>query len=1448
LFIFDLVSFLSYSWFFRNPIFLSYNPILTFTLTLSITGFGFILLYNDAPARFRQKSFLYIVLPSIVISFPTFVYFLIIAGLSIPVFSIIPLIVAINFGVFLFYLCIGIYQWRISWAIWKSGWYAWNILPFANFFIIYQSLTGVDVFTNALKLGVFDINGSFILSMIICSLFFLPVVYTKIKKYFSSIVFIVWGESLFLLYWISQNLFVTDLWLRNLSFILFSVVLLMPLLAIFKFWKIISIFWIFPLTIINVSFLFFYLLSIGLSLEITISIDILVIGLFLIVYSFFPNIRSVGAVLICAYFTSLIGIFLTIYFVLYSIIQHTIFSINISLLVFGFTLFSSKYLKLPKRIIDLCLSWILIINFSWLTFNTFSLFPGLLFLAFSLALTVGGCSFFIFNRYKMKFRINKTIPYLTVAVGTSFSITSLIFIIFRASPGILISTFSSVFILFLYFIFIEYRYFLWFLIPIPITTPILEFLLIFEVIQPYWVLTWAMLYLITFQILINIFKNLVKEETSEIKNSILKLYKDKNQVRWLNLTCFLLNSICVSLFIAILVPSLLKDVLFTEILIIYQICDFLIIWPILFLFCMKYIKRSELDVKVKDLLRYFNIISFSLYIIIPIALGINLLLFLLFINFNFIISIYLLLLIITGTIFIESFIFDNNFFYLLFNSTRNKFNLCSWFGFCNILSLFLYLYHQNLFFLVLTFSILNLISTYFLSYLDISKQIISNLRLILIYNSFIWGAFFIGSLISEGLIILFEELRGFTYYSLLFQNSSLILYLLSLLFVKIETKVKIRLEFILFLLFQGLLAINLFYIFFLLDYLNFLLINLVILVEICLTFKTVKFINTILIKQKHPNFFPKMYSILVLILYFELSIMMYGLVNLLLGIFESILISVLTLFLLTLLDIYIIKRIDKSYTTLVHTITFFAISLILFVILNSYAFRYPFLLSLEVLIFVSMQFYTNYSLFNSVKLFYPEKTETLKKIELNIRQLLGASFYVTICLFVLQALILQKFELQLILLILSLIIHGLMILDGALLKFLQKANNYVKIFSWILIMIFTSSYLIWIFITYFISFLLSVIPIIIIFIVIELAYLFRLVAFWQFIASNKIKIRFYLIVLTYLNFITWPLYFFNLNLFIDLNLIIGSLFILLFITLIDEVLNEGFKKSLRKYSFLIFAGLVSIDTFILLGFMPQFDLILNLSISSLVFIIFLIIQIKPFKGHSYLAFFFWVTISLILSLIVYRISLSFVGFGIIISLSLIIYPFVFLLEELREIFNNLIDYLTRFFRHLNILIKNTFIKILIFIKMHYKSLWIVFSIFMAILFGIFLSPIMLNVLHPIHSTLLMFPIFGILYSLIPSKKSDDANITFRHRMYRLVITWSSIIIVLFTFITPVWYIFTIWISIWIIGAILLPYIRFKERSENISIKWRFYTLIILIFLLIILGIIVGIQIYINFFQ
>ena len=576
--VFDLVSFISYFLLFNQPRYVGFNPILTFTLTMGITGFFFVLLFNKSPVNFRKTSF-YFVLLAIILCIPTFLYFFIVSSFSIPFNDPIPIIFSINIGIVLFYLCVGIYQWRISWAIWKSGWYAWNLLPFVNFIVIYKSLSGVDIIANSSSLFG-TVTGPSIMSIIICSLFFLPVIYTKIKNHFSKLIFLVWGESLFLLYWISQNLFLSNLVLTNILFILFAVLLLMPLLIGLKYWKIVSVFWI-TLIAINASFLLFYLVSIGVSVEVTISIDILVIGLLMIIYSFFPNVRSIGIILIISYFIVLAGIFMTVYFIILSIIQNYLFAVNVSLMVVGFSLFSSKSVKLSHRIIDLCLSWILIFNFAWLTFNTFSLIPKLELFAFFLALTVLGCSFFIFNKYKLKFHINRAIPLFVVAIGATSSITSLFSIFLKVSPYMLISIFSGIFLIFLYFIIIEYRHFLWSLIPIPLALPVLELLLSIEIIRSMWILaflTFSITYITFFQVIFNIFKNYKREDTiemkyegddtTEMKNSMKKIFQDKDQIKLVNFISFILNSLFISLFISILVPILQNQFLFNQIILI----------------------------------------------------------------------------------------------------------------------------------------------------------------------------------------------------------------------------------------------------------------------------------------------------------------------------------------------------------------------------------------------------------------------------------------------------------------------------------------------------------------------------------------------------------------------------------------------------------------------------------------------------------------------------------------------------------------------------------------------------------------------------------------------------------------------------------------------------------------------------------------------------------------
>jgi hypothetical protein len=92
-----------------------------------------------------------------------------------------------------------------------------------------------------------------------------------------------------------------------------------------------------------------------------------------------------------------------------------------------------------------------------------------------------------------------------------------------------------------------------------------------------------------------------------------------------------------------------------------------------------------------------------------------------------------------------------------------------------------------------------------------------------------------------------------------------------------------------------------------------------------LLFQFVKYIYNLYLKEKHPQFLAKIYSLLVIILYLELSLLMYGLMVQFTSIIISILVSQVVLFALTIVDIYSVKKIKKGYAQLIHTISYFVI-------------------------------------------------------------------------------------------------------------------------------------------------------------------------------------------------------------------------------------------------------------------------------------------------------------------------------------------------------------------------------------------------------------------------------------------------------------------------------------------------------------------------------------------
>ncbi|MFX0059999.1 MAG: hypothetical protein ACFE8J_17010, partial [Candidatus Heimdallarchaeota archaeon] len=531
LFIFDLISYLSYAVFFNNSLFIEFNPILSFTLTLTITGLAFVSLYNKSPPVFRKRAF-YIVLTLNTISFPIFVYFLIIAAFSLSVWEPVIFIISLNIGIFLYYLSIGIYQWKISWAIWQTGWRIWIFFPIVNFLIIYESLSGLDIYTNALSLfGILEINGSFLITLVISILLSLPFWYTWIKKNFALVLFFVWGLSLFLIYWFSQNLFVENLLLTNILFSVFAILLLMPILYKMKFWKILTLLWIIS-SFINVSFLFILLADIQIPFEFNFSLVLFAAGFHFIIISFFPNLKAQkGVILICSYFVSISGIYLIIFNLIYRIILNIPISINLALIIIGLSLFSSRIFKLNQKIINFLISIILTLNFSLLTFFTFILIPENLVIATFLAITVFGGSFYVFNRFKMITPIKKIIPIAFLSIGTSFSLFFLIFNVFPNFIFIALTLLTAINIAFIYSIVKEYRFIMWYFYPIPIAFLCLQVFFIFPLFQPFIILILLGFFMYTgiFQILINAFNPATEKSDKSEDEELRSFFSDKNQ-------------------------------------------------------------------------------------------------------------------------------------------------------------------------------------------------------------------------------------------------------------------------------------------------------------------------------------------------------------------------------------------------------------------------------------------------------------------------------------------------------------------------------------------------------------------------------------------------------------------------------------------------------------------------------------------------------------------------------------------------------------------------------------------------------------------------------------------------------------------------------------------------------------------------------------------------------
>jgi len=489
--VFDFTSFIFYGILFNNtPYSPVYQSILSFTSTFSLTGFAFVSLYNQSPQRFRRLSF-FIILPLLILNVPIFVYYFTYATFPLLRTSMLPLTISLNIGIFFFFIAIGLYQWKFSRAIWKTGFWAWILFPIINYAVIDQSLANLSLRTLEL-FGFINIPASTLLAITICIILSFPFWYTWIRAHFTTVLFAAWILNLGLLYWFSQSLFFGSELLINSSFLIFSFILLMPLVYKLKIWRVLMAFWIL-FTIITISFIDFTFISMGFDSTTVLSIDISVIGLSLIFLSYFPNMRNKRNLsLIIAYFTLITGISIMVYQI---ILIATVFrgdpigALYSTVIIISASSFSSRILKINKILMNFLISWALVISFALMSFHIYSkLFPYNIG-AFYIALSVGGLTFFIFNRYKMLWGsyenfmpVSSIIAFIAISLGTSLSISSILlyYLIFENPWFLTISVFLFTNIIILSFKLKIYQFILAYLLPIPITSLILHLLVLFN--------------------------------------------------------------------------------------------------------------------------------------------------------------------------------------------------------------------------------------------------------------------------------------------------------------------------------------------------------------------------------------------------------------------------------------------------------------------------------------------------------------------------------------------------------------------------------------------------------------------------------------------------------------------------------------------------------------------------------------------------------------------------------------------------------------------------------------------------------------------------------------------------------------------------------------------------------------------------------------------------------
>lgn len=342
-------------------------------LTIGIVGFIWSRSIKNLPQKVRKA-----VIPSILVSAVALIsygFYQLISSVHIfvynsPIFidNQLAILLAIDMGIFLFYFAIGLYKWTLNTKeIWSAGWWLWTIFPIVNFNVLMKILSDLDVITESLNiLGLFEIDGSLIVSLVIASVLYFPIILYKLKNIFKYAFFVIWFESLGLWIWLSQNLYASSSLSRFLTplFIFgFTILSLVPLFYKLKKWKTIAVIWILMAFANSILFSVSVYVSVIPDIILDISIYLFICGVFLMLFSVNPAIKEqwmhYGRVLITGFSMTVFGLAFILFTIFYTVTSDIIFALNLSSILIGLLLLSGKSNKL--QIFGKKINWIVLI-------------------------------------------------------------------------------------------------------------------------------------------------------------------------------------------------------------------------------------------------------------------------------------------------------------------------------------------------------------------------------------------------------------------------------------------------------------------------------------------------------------------------------------------------------------------------------------------------------------------------------------------------------------------------------------------------------------------------------------------------------------------------------------------------------------------------------------------------------------------------------------------------------------------------------------------------------------------------------------------------------------------------------------------------------------------------------------------------------------------------------